>query len=176
VIGACFFRWRGTLFEKRWLMWVFVFAVIGPFAANQTGWVAAEVGRQPWIVHPPARSVGDDGQVTEHLWRGGEARAENLITGPNGVVAYPMVTVPLEDGNMHTQVAGLRTDAGVSEVLEAEQVWFSIVMFGLVYILLFVMWVFILDRKIKAGPVAATSGEAEGGIAEAATDRMHMTE
>jgi cytochrome bd ubiquinol oxidase subunit I len=42
---------RGTLFEKRWLLWVFVFAVIGPFVANQLGWVAAEVGRQPWIVY-----------------------------------------------------------------------------------------------------------------------------
>ncbi len=42
---------RGTLFQKRWLLWVFVFAVIGPFAANEFGWVAAEVGRQPWIVY-----------------------------------------------------------------------------------------------------------------------------
>jgi cytochrome bd ubiquinol oxidase subunit I len=42
---------RGTLFEKRWLLWVFVFAVLGPFIANELGWVAAEVGRQPWIVY-----------------------------------------------------------------------------------------------------------------------------
>src|SRR5262249_62349797 len=45
-------RWRGTLFNSRWLLWVFVFAVLGAFAANELGWVAAEVGRQPWIVHP----------------------------------------------------------------------------------------------------------------------------
>ncbi len=25
--------------EKRWLMWVFVFAVVGPYAANELGWV-----------------------------------------------------------------------------------------------------------------------------------------
>jgi cytochrome d ubiquinol oxidase subunit I len=42
--------WRGTLFGKRWLLWVFVFAVAGPMVANQLGWAAAEVGRQPWIV------------------------------------------------------------------------------------------------------------------------------
>ncbi len=48
---ASWFRWRGTLFDKRWLLWVFVFAVIGPYIANQAGWVAAEVGRQPWIVY-----------------------------------------------------------------------------------------------------------------------------
>jgi len=45
-----FFWWRGKLFEKRWLLWIFVFAVIGPVIANQVGWAAAEVGRQPWIV------------------------------------------------------------------------------------------------------------------------------
>ena len=48
---ATFFRWRGTLFDKRWLLWVFVFSIIGPYIANQAGWVAAEVGRQPWIVY-----------------------------------------------------------------------------------------------------------------------------
>jgi cytochrome bd ubiquinol oxidase subunit I len=42
---------RGTLFQKRWLLWVFVFSVIGPFVANESGWVTAEVGRQPWIVY-----------------------------------------------------------------------------------------------------------------------------
>jgi cytochrome bd ubiquinol oxidase subunit I len=46
-----FMLWRGKLFESRWLMKIFVFAVIGPFIANQVGWVAAEVGRQPWIVY-----------------------------------------------------------------------------------------------------------------------------
>jgi cytochrome d ubiquinol oxidase subunit I len=43
--------WRGTLFGQRWLLWTFVFAVVGPYLANQSGWVAAEVGRQPWIVY-----------------------------------------------------------------------------------------------------------------------------
>ena len=51
TLVALFLRWRGTLFEKRWLLWTFVFAVAGPYAANQLGWVAAEVGRQPWVVY-----------------------------------------------------------------------------------------------------------------------------
>ena len=46
-----FLLWRGTLFQTRWLMWVFVFSVVAPYVANQFGWVAAEVGRQPWIVY-----------------------------------------------------------------------------------------------------------------------------
>lgn len=44
-------HWRNQLFDKRWLMWIFVFAVFGPYIANQAGWVAAEVGRQPWVVY-----------------------------------------------------------------------------------------------------------------------------
>ena len=43
--------WRGKLFEQKWLLWVFVFAVILPQIANQVGWFAAEMGRQPWVVY-----------------------------------------------------------------------------------------------------------------------------
>jgi cytochrome d ubiquinol oxidase subunit I len=50
ALGAVL-RWRGRLFEQRWLMRAFVAAVLGPLAANQLGWVAAEVGRQPWVVY-----------------------------------------------------------------------------------------------------------------------------
>lgn len=42
---------RGWLFQKRWLLWCFVFSVLGPQIANQAGWAVAELGRQPWIVY-----------------------------------------------------------------------------------------------------------------------------
>src|SRR5262249_21145088 len=58
---ALFFRWRGTLFTQRWLLWIFVSAVVGAYAANQAGWVAAERGRQPFIVYPTLQT-GPDGQ------------------------------------------------------------------------------------------------------------------
>jgi cytochrome d ubiquinol oxidase subunit I len=48
---ACFFSWRKTLFKKRWLLWALVFSVLLPQIANQFGWFAAEVGRQPWLVY-----------------------------------------------------------------------------------------------------------------------------
>jgi cytochrome bd ubiquinol oxidase subunit I len=54
---GCFFLWRQTLFQQRWLLWVFVFAVMGPVIANELGWVAAEVGRQPWIVWGELRTL-----------------------------------------------------------------------------------------------------------------------
>ena len=48
---GCFYLWRKTLFQKRWMLWILVFSVLGPQIANQLGWFAAEVGRQPWIVY-----------------------------------------------------------------------------------------------------------------------------
>ena len=107
---AGWWRWQGTLFEKR-LLWYFVFAVGLAFVANELGWVAAEVGRQPWIVYPTMDATGQ-------------------ISG------------------------GLRTSDGVSEVVTSELVVGSIIMFGLVYALLFALWVFLLDRAIAQGPAA----------------------
>ncbi len=123
TLYASFLRWRGTLFDKRWLLWVFVFAVIGPFAANEIGWVAAEVGRQPWIVHPTAIVDASGAFVLD---------AEGYLT--------------------YRAEEGLRTSDGVSENISGGQVLGSIVMFSVIYALLFAVWVFVLDVKIKAGP------------------------
>jgi cytochrome d ubiquinol oxidase subunit I len=51
TVYASWLSFKNKLFEKRWLMWVFVWAVLGPQIANQTGWFAAEMGRQPWVVY-----------------------------------------------------------------------------------------------------------------------------
>jgi cytochrome d ubiquinol oxidase subunit I len=50
ALGFLYFR-RGSLHERRWLLWILVFSVLLPQFANQLGWFAAEVGRQPWIVY-----------------------------------------------------------------------------------------------------------------------------
>jgi len=118
TLFATYLRWRGTLFEKRWLLWVFVFAVPLPYIANQLGWVTAEVGRQPWIV-------------------------------------YGM----------------LRTSDAVSKTVVANQVLGSLIIFLLIYVMLFAVWVYVLDSKIKHGPEtveaapAVTSPSALLGVA-----------
>jgi len=53
---ASFLWWKGKLFENKWLMWIFSFSVILPQIANQAGWFAAEIGRQPWIVYGHLRT------------------------------------------------------------------------------------------------------------------------
>lgn len=94
-----FLWWRGTLFLHRWLLKIFVAAVFLPQIANQAGWFAAEMGRQPWVVY--------------------------------GL---------------------LRTSDALSKVVTANQVVFSLILFTLIYLLLFALFIYMLDKKIKHGP------------------------
>ena len=120
TLFACWCWWRGTLFTKRWLLWFFVFAVGLACVANEIGWVAAEVGRQPWIVYPTRDAAG-------------------------------------------VLIGGLRTADGVSEVVTREMVMGSIVMFTALYMLLFVLWVFLLDRAIRQGPQTHSAAGSTAG-------------
>jgi cytochrome bd ubiquinol oxidase subunit I len=97
-LGFLYF-WRDSLFQKRWLLWLLVFSALGPQLANQAGWFAAEVGRQPWIVQ--------------------------------GL---------------------LRTSAGLSAVVKANTVLTAILLFSAVYVLLFAVFVYLLNDKIQHGP------------------------
>jgi cytochrome d ubiquinol oxidase subunit I len=97
--------WRGRLFTQRWLLWIFVVAVLGPYAANQAGWVAAEVGRQPWVVY--------------------------------GL---------------------LRTADAVSHTVAPEHVLASLLGFGLIYFALFVLWLVVVNEKIRHGPTLPGEG------------------
>jgi cytochrome d ubiquinol oxidase subunit I len=108
--------WRGKLFKYKWLLWIFVLSVILPQLANQFGWFAAELGRQPWVVY--------------------------------GL---------------------LRTSDALSVVVSSDQVLFSLIMFTLLYILLFALFIYLLNKKIKAGPYDENITEnrpAQASIAE----------
>lgn len=56
TLYASFLWWKGKLFETRWLLKIFAFSVLLPQIANQAGWFAAEMGRQPWIVYGHLRT------------------------------------------------------------------------------------------------------------------------
>jgi cytochrome d ubiquinol oxidase subunit I len=52
VMGlSAFLLWRKKLFETRWLMWILMLAAPFPYIANTAGWMTAEIGRQPWLIH-----------------------------------------------------------------------------------------------------------------------------
>ncbi len=46
----------------------------------------------------------------------------------------------------------LRTSEGLSKAVSADQVWFSLILFTLIYIGLFILFVYLLNEKIKHGP------------------------
>ena len=48
---AGFLLWRRKLFDTRALLWVLMFLLPFPYIANTCGWLTAELGRQPWLVH-----------------------------------------------------------------------------------------------------------------------------
>ena len=96
---GCWFLRKGKVFKTRWLLWIMVFSVFLPQIANQFGWFAAEVGRQPWLVY--------------------------------GV---------------------MRTPEGLSAVVKANTVLTSLILFTFIYFLLFAVFVYTLNDKIKHGP------------------------
>ena len=98
ILGIFLWR-RKKLFSYKWVLWIFVFSVLGPQLANQLGWITAEVGRQPWIVY--------------------------------GL---------------------LRTSEAISKAVNSDQILFSIIMFAFIYTLLFFLFIFLLNEKIKHGP------------------------
>jgi cytochrome d ubiquinol oxidase subunit I len=44
-------RWRGRLESSPALLWVLMLAFPFPYIANTLGWMTAELGRQPWLIH-----------------------------------------------------------------------------------------------------------------------------
>jgi cytochrome d ubiquinol oxidase subunit I len=51
MLVGLFLLWRRKLMDSRWFLWTLMLAVPFPYIANETGWTAAEVGRQPWLVY-----------------------------------------------------------------------------------------------------------------------------
>lgn len=102
--------YRGQLFENRWYLKILMYCIPLPIIANELGWIAAEVGRQPWIVY-------------------------NLMKTADGV----SITVP------------------------PVQILISIVMFCMIYSVLLAAWIFLLKKKIQAGPPEVSPVNKEVG-------------
>ena len=98
TLYASFLLWRGKLYNKRWLLHIFVWSVLLPQIGNQVGWFAAEMGRQPWIV-------------------------------------YKL----------------LRTSDAFSKSVSANQILFAIILFTVIYIILFALFIYLMNKKIVHG-------------------------
>jgi cytochrome d ubiquinol oxidase subunit I len=107
MIWAAISMRRRKLWTNKFLLKLLLWSIPLPVAACQLGWVAAEVGRQPWIV-------------------------------------YKL----------------LRTSDAISMTVPAGNILFSIILLGLVYVLLLILYLFLIVRKIKIGPEEIKEKEA----------------
>ena len=98
TLYASFLLWRGKLYDKRWILHIFVWSVLLPQIGNQVGWFTAEMGRQPWIV-------------------------------------YKL----------------LRTSDALSKSVTANQILFAIILFTVIYIILFALFIYLMNKKIVHG-------------------------
>jgi len=102
-----YFLWKKKLWDKKKLLKIYIWSIPLPVIACQLGWIAAEVGRQPWIV-------------------------------------YKL----------------LKTSEAASITVSAGEILFSIILFGVIYLLLFALFLFVLIKKIKHGPEPINPKEA----------------
>ncbi len=51
MVVAALLLWRGALEQSGWMLWILMLSAPFPFIANTAGWLTAELGRQPWLVH-----------------------------------------------------------------------------------------------------------------------------
>jgi len=61
---ALIFLIRGTLTANKWFLWLAVLSIPLAYIASQSGWVLAEMGRQPWIIQdlmPVSAAVSEIG-------------------------------------------------------------------------------------------------------------------
>jgi len=104
-------------------------------------WYRGSYGERPWllwvVVFMPvaAMTANQAGWITAEV-------------GRQPWIVYPSV----QDG---VEMMGLKTADGLSESVTAQQVLSSIVLFGIIYSLLFAVWVFVLNHKIQTGPESA---------------------
>ena len=54
---SVFLLWRKKLFESRWMLWIIMLSFPLPYIANTAGWMTAELGRQPWLIHGLMRTA-----------------------------------------------------------------------------------------------------------------------
>ncbi|MCU7491120.1 MAG: cytochrome ubiquinol oxidase subunit I [Ignavibacteria bacterium] len=96
---------KNTLWENKKLLKILLWSIPVPVLACQVGWMAAEIGRQPWIV-------------------------------------YKL----------------LRTSFAASITVSAGEILFSIIMFGIIYLSLLGLYIFLLAKEVKHGPEELKKG------------------
>jgi cytochrome d ubiquinol oxidase subunit I len=65
MIVSMWLLWKQKLHRTPWMLWILMLSLPFPYIANTAGWITAEVGRQPWIIHGLMRTAdGASGHVS----------------------------------------------------------------------------------------------------------------
>jgi cytochrome d ubiquinol oxidase subunit I len=92
AIAAVILSRRGQLDRHRWFLRLMFYTIPLPYLANQLGWIAAEVGRQPWIVYGLMKTSAG---VSTNLATGqvvGSLIGFTLLYGGLGVLDFYLLT------------------------------------------------------------------------------------
>lgn len=84
ALVSLWLRWRGRLYDTRWFQLLCFAMLPSGFVAVTTGWLTAEIGRQPWVVYGLLRTEDALSPVT-----GGEV----LVTLVLFVVVYAAIFI-----------------------------------------------------------------------------------
>ncbi len=97
------------LWTAKWFLIILIPSFLLPHIANLTGWVSAEIGRQPWAV-------------------------QNILLTKDAISDPSVVT--------------------------SGHVWFSLILFTVIYLILLALFVWLVLRKVKKGPEELRPKEA----------------
>ena len=67
MAAAAWLLWKNRLYGARPMLWVLMLLAPFPYIANTAGWITAEVGRQPWVIHGLMRT---DVAFSQHVSAG----------------------------------------------------------------------------------------------------------
>jgi len=124
ILAIVFSFRKGKIKDMKWLQRLLFIAPVFPFIAIQTGWITAEVGRQPWVVYPSANAPGVS-LLTDNAISQAVSAPELLITILLFVVVYVFLMVawirvvyrflkqgPLEEDAISASAAAKATEKG----------------------------------------------------------------
>ena len=93
ILALVFTLRKGKIKNMKWLQRLVLISPVFPFVAIQTGWITAEVGRQPWVVYPSTSGPDGVSLLTNDAISQSVSAPELLVTLALFLVVYVFLMV-----------------------------------------------------------------------------------
>ena len=93
ILALVFTLRKGKIKNMKWLQRLVLVSPVFPFVAIQTGWITAEVGRQPWVVYPSTSGPDGVSLLTNDAISQSVSAPELLVTLALFLVVYVFLMV-----------------------------------------------------------------------------------